>query len=640
VSQPPTSALRLRRAVAAFAAVPMLLWLGAGTASAHAILESVDPADGSTLASAPPVVRLVYSEPVTPSLASLALVDAAGRSVAGIAATADPADPAALDVSLPPLTSSAYRLTWRVIDQQDFHVTTGTVVFGVGAPAPVPVADLVASANLLEVGLRWLSLVFLALACGSLLLLALVGRLRARFDGAGALALRLVLVASAGSGGAIAANAALFLLQASGAGVAGIDPAALLASTFGTAWALEQAVLAVMFVALLRLVRRGPGGGSNKRLGLVGGMLTALAGVQALTGHVTTGPAQEAPIRWVALTIHLVAVLAWVGGLAALAIAVGPLLRGQRRDTGLARAVLGRFWLIAGPALGVIAVTGIYLGGQLVESADALLLTAYGQALIVKTALALIAVVLGALNAAGLHSGLANRLRRRAPWMMRLVPSPEHVRAVVTFEAATAVAVVLAAAFMSASPPARGPRFDQIPATVAQAPVAVRADDLLVTVAIRPDRPGPNFLDIGVLDSRRPAPAAISRVTVQLEPASGVGGATLEARATTPGHYEIDDLAISQSGAWSLAFRVDRPRMRTASVDVPWTVDPPLAAPHSIVVSDAPLAPLATPLALALAVVLGLLAAAGIARRRASRFGSASAAIVPSPPVSPARGES
>lgn len=636
----PVRAIRARRAVAALVALPILLWLGAGTASAHAILESVDPADGSTLASAPSIVRLLFSEPVDPSLATIGLLDAAGRAVSGVVVSADPSDPAALEVSLPALSPSAYRVAWRVVDEQDFHVTTGTVVFGVGAPAPPPAAEQVAGANLPEVGLRWLALALLAAACGGLLLLVVVLRLPARFEGpALALRRRLLRVATAASGAAIVANGGLFLLQANGAGGTGIDPAALLGTTFGTAWAIEESVLTVLFVVLVRAMRRRPAGAPSLRVALVGGLLFGLAGVQALTGHVATGPAQETPIRWIALTAHLVAMLAWVGGLAALAIGVGPLLRGPRADTGLARAVLGRFWLVAAPALAVLAVTGLYLGGQLVASADALLLTAYGQALLVKTGLALAAVMLGGLNAAALHPGLSARLGRAAPFTLRLVPSKARLRGVVAAEAGAALAVVLAAAFMSASPPARGPRFDPVPAVVAQEPVAARADDLMVTLAIRPDRPGPNFADIGVLDTRRPAPAPIRIVTVRLVPPTGTAVTALQARASAPGRYEIDNLPIDQGGAWRLAIEIDRAGLPAASVVFPWAVAPTLTAPRPVMVSDAPLAPFATPLAIVLAALIGALGIAIAARRRGFHPGRSAAAFAASPPATPAGSE-
>jgi copper transport protein len=414
----------------------------------------------------------------------------------------------------------------------------------------------------------------------------------------------------------------------------------LLATTFGMAWVLEQGVLAILFAVLLRALRRSPTGAPGLAVALVGGLLLGLAGVQALTGHVATGPAQETPIRWIALTAHLVAMLAWVGGLAALAIAVGPLLRGPRADIGLARAVLGRFWLVAAPALAVLAVTGLYLGGQLVASADALLLTPYGQALIIKTGLALAAVSLGALNAAALHPGLGGRMRRAAPFLQPLVPSRARLRAVVAVEAGTALVVVLAAAFMSASPPARGPRFEPLPAAVAQAPVAVRADDLLVTLSIRPDRPGPNFADIGVLDTRRPAPAAIDAVTVRLISPTGPGVTTLQARATAPGRYEIDNLPIDAGGAWRLAIEIDRAGLPAATVEIPWAVSPPLSAPHPVLVSDAPLAPIATLLAVALAVLLGGLGIVVVARRRGLRPGRSAAAFAASQPVTRAGSES
>jgi putative copper export protein len=173
------------------------------------------------------------------------------------------------------------------------------------------VSDRGAAANIAEVAFRWLAIALLAAACGALLLLVVVLRLRSPSDDrALALRRRLLRVATIGIGGAILANTGL-LLEASLAGGSAIDPAAILGTTFGRAWAIEQAVLVVLLVVLLRAVR-SPAGAPSARVTLVGGLLIGLAGVQALTGHVATGPAQETPIRWLALTAHLGLATPWV----------------------------------------------------------------------------------------------------------------------------------------------------------------------------------------------------------------------------------------------------------------------------------------------------------------------------------------
>ena len=218
--------------------------------------------------------------------------------------------------------------------------------------------------NLPEVGLRWLALVLLAAAWRGRRLLVVVLRLPARSSDRRSRS-------GGGSSGSRRSPARRplqrrpVLLQVRGGRQA--RPVAL-ASAFGTAWALDGAVLgssASSWPGHARpSCRRAEPGGA-----LTASLLIGLAGVPALTGLVATGPDQEPPFRWIALTVHRGR--RGVGRRAGRARdRVGPLLRGPA-SIGLARAVLRRFWLVALPAVAGLAVTGLYLSGQLVASADA-----------------------------------------------------------------------------------------------------------------------------------------------------------------------------------------------------------------------------------------------------------------------------
>jgi copper transport protein len=601
-----------RRAVlAALAALALILALGAAPTMAHATLELVDPADGVSLTTAPGQVHMVFSEAVSPELAWVELMNASGAVVDGATVAADPANAAALIVTLPHVGSGAYRLAWQVIDQQDLHVTTGTVVFGVGAAAPAAAGQTAVATNPFEVLARWLDLGLLAAACGSLLFLASLRSLvtpRSSLAADG-LRRRLGRLAVLTAAGGLVAHVALLILQVTGA--AGVSPVSLLVSTFGVAWLAQGAILLTVLVAFAADRR-----GASRRVGpLVSlAVLGLAAGVVAVTGHVGTGDGAQTPWRWAALTVHLTAMLAWAGGLAALAVAVGPLLRTRGTDRDLARAVLGRFWRVAAPALAALAVTGLYLGGQLIASVDALLLTTYGRALLVKTAIAAIAILFGGANAAALHPHLRARLLAIAPFIARLIPSTAIMRRTLALEAVAAMGVVLAAAVMGSSAPALGPQFEPEPAAVAVVPAAALADDLMVTVAIRPDRPGPNFLDLAVLETRRPAPAPITSVRVRLVAPSGAVQ-TMTPSATAKGRYLVNDLTLGEAGAWRVEVAISRPGLADTVAALPWSVAPALAAPHAVLVSDASLAPVATPAALLAALLFGVLATVPAALR-------------------------
>ena len=604
-------ARRGRRLLVALAILPTLLALGAGTTMAHATLELVDPADGASLTASPGQVHMVFSEAVSPQLAWVELMNASGTVVDGASVAADPANAAALIVTLPHVGSGAYRLAWQVIDQQDLHVTTGTVVFGVGAPAPVAAGQTAVATNPFEVLARWLDLGLLAAACGSLLVLAslrslVTPRSAVAADGLRRRLGRLAILTAAGG---LAAHAALLILQVTAA--AGVSPASLLVSTFGMAWLAQGAILVLVLVAFAADRRA-----ASSRVGpLVSlAVLGLAAGVVAVTGHVGTGDGAQTPWRWVALTVHLTAMLAWAGGLAALAVAVGPLLRTRGAERDLARSVLGRFWRVAAPALAALAVTGLYLGGQLIASVDALLLTTYGRALLVKTAIAAIAILLGASNAAALHPHLRARLVAVVPFSARLIPSTGAMRRTLALEAVAAMGVVLAAAVMGSSAPALGPQFEPEPAAAAVVPAAIQAEDLMVTVAIRPDRPGPNFLDLAVLETRRPAPAPITSVRVRLVAPSGAVQ-TMTPSMTAKGRYLVNDLALGEAGPWRVEVAISRSGLADTVAALPWSVVPAPAAPHAVLVSDGPLAPIATPAALLAALLFAVLVAVAAARR-------------------------
>lgn len=116
-------------------AVPaVLLWLVlASAAGAHAALTGAEPVDGAVLAVPPPVLRLVFSEPVSPL--ALHLVLPGGAPV--------PLDRYALrdrTVEIEPpagLADGTHVLTWRVVSS-DGHPVAGSVVFSIGAPSAEP----------------------------------------------------------------------------------------------------------------------------------------------------------------------------------------------------------------------------------------------------------------------------------------------------------------------------------------------------------------------------------------------------------------------------------------------------------------------------------------------------------------------
>jgi copper transport protein len=114
---------------------------------------------------------------------------------------------------------------------------------------------------------------------------------------------------------------------------------------------------------------------------------TGLAASWAMAEHASTGI--QTGISMPLDVVHLLAVAAWLGGLATLLVALFRAPVGAQIETGAVR----RFSRLAFGSVLVLAVTGIYQSWRQVGSWSALTGTSYGQLLLVK--IGLVAVLVG-----------------------------------------------------------------------------------------------------------------------------------------------------------------------------------------------------------------------------------------------------
>ena len=108
----------------------MLVLFSYRIASAHATLVSSDPRAGTWVPTSPTQIRLVFSEPVEASLATVSLVSVSGQEQIRVAG--DPHDVHAVIGAPGTLAPGEYRLVWRIVSA-DGHPVSGSFVFGVGA---------------------------------------------------------------------------------------------------------------------------------------------------------------------------------------------------------------------------------------------------------------------------------------------------------------------------------------------------------------------------------------------------------------------------------------------------------------------------------------------------------------------------
>jgi len=577
---------------------------------AHAIVTRTDPVDGAVLAEAPKQIRLWFSEPVSVDLSKFEVTDGHGQRLT-TTVQADNADEALIIIDLPALSPDAYRVAWDALSTDDLHITRGSIVFGVGMAADsAAVAQASAAPQPLEVVIRWADFVALATLIGALALQLL---LPAPIDPGRSLIVateqRLLKLALVAAAAALITSLGGIIVQAIALGSANLSAGEaawqlLTQTSYGLRWMMREGWTIVLLI-IIAWQRRQPQ--LNRLvLGATLPLLLALAVLQAMNGHAASST-DLSNVGIVATALHLLGAGVWVGGLIALAAAIAPLLRRSFEEAALARTILRRFGLIAAASLSVLFVTGIYNSGQQVASLDALLYTLYGQALLLKIGLVLAVGFIGLMNSAQLHPRVAAPFQRllRRPIGSPAPRPPRHLGRTVLLEALGATSILLFAALLGSSQPARGPEFDPPSVEAAIKTASGNAADLSVTFSVRPNRPGQNFVTIGAFDTRRPAPAPITHVTVRFTPPNGASEFVRDAELIGNGKYQIAGDAINVAGDWQMTVAVQRHGLADAVWTLPWTVVSPTEAyRHPVQISNQPLAPWLTLAAVLIALII------------------------------------
>jgi copper transport protein len=557
----------------------------AGPAAAHAELASTSPGENAQLDSAPSQVTLQFTEPVSLGSGYVRVLDGGGDRVDTGTPTADGAT-----VTLPlrgDLPDDGYLVTYRVISA-DSHPVSGAFGFTVGEGRPVDsaVAAGADDSDPLVTGLtavaRWIGFVGLALGVGIPAFLLLCWP-------AGWAARRPRRLAAVGAGAIAVGGLLAFLLQGpygAGTGLGGLVDLSLISATASSAFGITLLVRVVLALLLVAALRAAP----HRAAVIVGTVVAAgLVVTTAAVGHPVAGPT---PALAVAITtIHVAAMVLWVGGLAALLAA---LLR-TGVPAGELSTALPRFSSLALGCVVALVLSGIVQGVREVGSPSALFATTYGWVLVAKIALVL--VVLGAAGVSRVWVQQHLGVRRPRPSSRRLTAhafaahdgghddEAAAARAAAQAEAAVAdvrmfrrsvlleaglLAVVLAlSAVLTGTAPARSAVAQPYAATL---PLQGGGEDAgSVQVSLDPAATGPNTMHVYLFDAdgRLTQPAEI-RVTIT-EEQQQIGPLELELAPAGPGHYVAEGLTIGHAGTWTLVVTVrqDEFTALTARADIP-----------------------------------------------------------------------
>jgi len=512
--------LVLASSLAAFA-----LAAGAGPAAAHAGLVSSDPADGVTLATPPAEVLLTFSEPPDLPLSTFGMLDATGAEVPLDDPELAEGQSSRQVMLMPsaPLADGVYTVTFRVVSKTDGHLTAGSIAFGVGAvtgdvvptasaprEAPWPSALSVIGKTLLYVGLVML------VAAAVVGMGAFAGEVPAR---------RVLLPVS----GVTALLGACVMLVAE-ARTVGAGFGAITRSDAGEPFLRLIAVCAVVVVVATIAAFRG----DRVWLVVAGDAAAAAMLVRATGGHAGAQPLQVV-VQW----IHFMVVAVWVGGFTLLLL----LLRARRgADAPVAEA--RSYSRLAGLALLVVVASGLVrafneLGGW--SAIRNVLDTSYGTTLVIKVAIVLGLVALGAIN----RTKAIPKLEDGSPMLSRLI-GVEAVTAVVIFG--------VTATLTGLSPHAQPAR--QVSGPPAAPAVTVEGSDFATTMRVQlivtPGTPGPNDYELHVMDYDTGQPLPTDAVSLRFEAVGrpDVEAATVELAPMMGDHWGGQGAELSLPGPW------------------------------------------------------------------------------------------
>jgi copper transport protein len=501
-------------------------------ASAHALAQSSDPAEGSTVDTSPATVTITFGEPPDPRLSTIRVLNTSGQSYDTGPTQAVSGNDDQLRVAVRPLPRGVYTVSWRTVSMVDGHFASGAFAFGVGVSAQGAAAGGAASnagtppPSALAVAGRWMLFAGLVLLLGAAFAALLV------FRAPPPTTLPLLAI------GWLLTAAGTFAIAQAQRAAADVSWSDVFATSLGHTLVtriIPAAVAGAGVAAVWRL--RG-------RLRTAAVAVTGLAAAGAMWADAAgSHAAGQSPTAFnlLAQWLHVVAVGVWIGGLAALL----PALRGVPSADKAAAA--RRLSTAAAVALVVVTATGIARSVIEVESWGNLTGTAFGKLVILKLALVGVLAGLGAVNRLRNVPAAARALRG-----LRVVGSTEVV--------AGAAALLVAAALVNVAPPVSSAQAS----TATAQPLTVSGSDEATTVRVRlevsPGTPGFNRFTARVTDYDSGAPVGAQSVQLSFRMAArpDLGSSTLTLARAGDGSWSGRGANLSIDGAWQVTVLVER----------------------------------------------------------------------------------
>lgn len=540
-------------AVAATMLVVLAFLATPGQVSAHAFLDESDPTDNAIVATLPPSVRLTFTEPLERSYSTATLYDQAGTEVPGAALTPEP-DDFSMTLQMPPeLPKGTYSILWRTLSTADGHTAQGYMTFTYGSDTNVQSVVIPAIASdagppeWLQSVSRWMALLGLAAAVAvwPVWLFVIRSGIAPAWQVAPGLAGRMHRYGLLAVVFAVLGSIMALIVQAATA-----DPDSIVngltttlrETRYGQLWMIRIGLLLLYGVVLLRAAWWWPWR-RRRAYAFLALFLAALLPLPfSLISHASAQPVGR-PLAIFSDMAHLLGASLWVGGLAMLALVLGPTLRdltGAGRKLVLGRT-LPRFSAMALSAWIVMGITGLYSTWLQVGNLTALRETPYGTSLTLKLLFLIPLLILAGFNLLV----VTRRIRTAAPGESVIVWS-RRFRAAVTAEMLLVVIVFLVVGRLTGQAPAR----EELARQAEQIIVQLDGEERDAALGIAPGITGVNHFRLEVGGETLPSDA---RALVRLGlPSQETGEREIEMTRAAGNAFEWHGSELALPGDWSI----------------------------------------------------------------------------------------
>ncbi len=572
------------RAVIVAAAVVLVVVLAPAGALAHAFLKESTPPANTVLAVAPGDVTLRFTEPLETSYSRVDLYDQAGQKIENAPFTFGQ-DGFTMVLTLPAgLGNGTYSVLWRTLSNADGHTAQGYVPFTIGTErdvrtvvAPAPTGVSTGAPEVLKAASRWFALMALAAAVAiwPVWLFVLRPSIAPAWQAGPNLARRARKFAIWAIGLAVLADVSALAVQAlsiaSGSNLLSALLTTVQDTRYGTLWLVRVGLLLIFAAALLGVSWWWP---RRKRWAAAGALIVAAAlpipfSMLAHAAAQPAGAATAIAFDWV----HLLGACVWIGGVFVLLAVLVPTLNDLTpagRQVVLGKA-LPRFSIMALSAWAVMTATGIYQGWLEIGSLRGLTQTTYGQTMLIKFALLIPLLAIGAFNLLV----VTRKIRRATDEATETGWSGNFVTAIAA-EALLVTLVLGVVGMLIGQPPAR----EVIAQDAGKVIIPLEANGQTGRLLLTPGATGPNHyrLELGEGHEAHLRDPSGTEAFLRFElPSQRTGQIEIRLASAPGGAFEGHGSELSIVGDWTIEALVQQAGQPDWDVrtTLPVAVDPP-----------------------------------------------------------------